>query len=128
MNITDPQAHTMQQANGERNPAYSITTTTDVGHDIIAHFQLNAEDNDSAALLEAIEGSRQNTGEKHREVEADAGLASMDNYEQLEAQGQEALIPDRRCKRTDASTTAMRRRESARSVRVARPARRASTG
>jgi transposase len=96
VNITDPEAQIMQQANGERNPSYSITTTTDVGHDIITHFQLNAQDNDSAALLEAIEGSRQNTGEEHREVEADAGFASMDNYEQLEAQGQGALIPDRR--------------------------------
>jgi transposase len=96
VNLTDPQAHIMQQANGERNPAYSITTTTDVGHDIITHFQLNAEDNDSGALLQAIEGSQQNTGQKHREVEADAGFASMANYEQLEAQGQEALIPDQR--------------------------------
>lgn len=96
VNITDPQAHIMQQANGERNPAYSITTTTDVQHDIITHFQLNAEDNDSGALLQAIKGSQQNTGQKHQEVEADAGFASMDNYEQLEAQGQEALIPDQR--------------------------------
>lgn len=96
VNLTDPQAQIMQQANGERNPAYSITTTTDVGQDIITHFQLNAQDNDSAVLLEAIEGSRQNTGGKHREVEADAGFASMHNYEQLEAHGQEALIPDRR--------------------------------
>jgi len=74
VNITDPEAHIKQQAYGERSPVYSITTRADVGHDIITHFQLNAEDNDSAALLEAIEGSRQNAGEKHREVEADAGL------------------------------------------------------
>ena len=57
VNITDSDAHSMQQANGERNPAYCITTTTDVGHDIITHFQVNAEDNGSAALLEAIGGS-----------------------------------------------------------------------
>jgi transposase len=96
VNITDPDAHIMQQANGERNTAFSITTTTDVGHDIVTHFQVNAEDNDAAVLPEAIEGSLQNTGEKHREVEADAGFASMDNYEKLELDGQEALIPDLR--------------------------------
>ena len=96
VNITDPDAHIMQQANGEKNTAFSITTTTDVEHDIVTHFQVNAEDNDTAALAEAIEGSRQNTGEKHREVEADAGFASMDNYEKLELDGQEALIPDLR--------------------------------
>jgi len=106
VNLADPEAHIMQQANGERNPAYSITTTTDVAHDIITHFQLNAEDNDSAALLEAVEGSRQNTGEEHREVAADAGFASMDNYEQLEAQGQQALIPDRRLEAEQGQNTA----------------------
>jgi len=106
VNITDPEAHVMQQANGEKNPAYSITTTTDVAHDIVTHIQVNEGDNDSAALGEAIEGSRQNTGEKHEEVEADAGFASMENYESLEAEGQEALIPDRRMEVEERGTTA----------------------
>ena len=106
VNITDPDAHVMQQANGEKNPAYSITTTTDVGHDIVTHIQVNEGDNDPAALGEAIEGSRQNTGEKHEEVEADAGFASMENYESLEAEGQEALIPDRRMEVEAQGTTA----------------------
>ena len=39
---------------------YSITTTTDTGGDIITHFQVNAEDKDEAALMGAIEGSREN--------------------------------------------------------------------
>jgi transposase len=98
VNITDPEAHIMQQANGEKNPAFSITTAVDVANDIVTHFQVNEADNDPAALPEAIEGSRENTGEKHEEVEADAGFASMENYEQLEEDGQEALIPDRRMK------------------------------
>jgi Transposase and inactivated derivatives len=106
VNITDPDAHIMQQANGEKNPAFSITTTTDVGHDIVTHFQVNAEDNDAAALPEAIEGSRRSTGEKHREVEADAGFASMENYEKLELEEQEALIPDRRMDVEENGTTA----------------------
>ena len=55
---------------------------------------MNAQNDDAAALPEAIEGSRQNTGEKHREVEADSGFASMENYEKLELDRQEALIPD----------------------------------
>jgi transposase len=96
VNVTDPEAHLMQQANGEKNPAYSITTTTDVANDIVTHIQVNEQDNDAAALEPALEGSRQTTGEKHEEVEADAGFASMENYESLEAEGQRALIPDRR--------------------------------
>ncbi len=106
VNITDPDAHIMQQANGEKNPAFSITTTTDVGHDIVTHFQVNAEDNDAGALPEAIEGSCRSTGEKHQEVEADAGFASMENYVKLELDGQEALIPDRRLDVEENGTTA----------------------
>ena len=106
VNITDFDAHIMQQANGERNTAFSITTTTDVGHDIVTHFQVNAENNDAAALTQALEGSRETTGEKHWEVEADAGFASMDNYEKLELEGQEALIPDQRKDVEENGTTA----------------------
>lgn len=96
INLTDFDTRIMQQANGEKNPAYSVTTTTDVGSDIITHFQVNEEDNDPAALGGAIEGSRETTGERHGEVAADSGFASMENYESLEEAGQEALIPDRR--------------------------------
>jgi len=96
VNITDADAQIMQQANGENNPAFSITTATDVAHDIVTHFQVNATDDDPAALPEAIQGSRRTAGERHAEVEADAGFGSMENYEKLQAEGQEALIPDRR--------------------------------
>jgi transposase len=96
INLTDPDARIMEQANKERNPAYSVTTATDAGSDIITHFQVNAEDHDAQVLLEAVEGSREATGESHAVVAADAGFASKDNYEQLEKDGQEALVPDRR--------------------------------
>jgi transposase len=106
VNITDPEAHVMQQANREKNPAYSITTTTDVAHDIVTHIQVNEQNNDAAALLPAVEGSRENAGEKHREVEADSGFASMENYEQLEVQEQQALIPDRHLEVEEQGATA----------------------
>lgn len=96
INITDFDAHVMQQANREQNPAYSVTTTTDTANDIISHFQVNARDDDEAALMGAIEGSRENIGITHNTVDADSGFASKQNYESLEHEGQEALIPDRR--------------------------------
>jgi hypothetical protein len=86
----------MKQAIGERNPAHSVTTSTDVGGDIITHFQVNEKDNDSGALLDVVEGSRESSGERHAEVEADSGFASKENYEKVEQDKQEALIPDRR--------------------------------
>ncbi len=108
INITDPDAAIMEQANGERNPAYSVTTTVDVGTDIITHFQVNEQDNDSAALLGAVEGSRERSGERHAEVEADSGFASKENYEKLEQDKQEALIPDRRLEAEQRNETAKR--------------------
>ncbi len=96
INLTDFDSHTMQQANGEINPAYSMTTAVDAHHDIITHFQINEEDNDGKALVPVIEGSREKCGQSHEIVAADAGFASLDNYEKLAAMNQEALIPDRR--------------------------------
>lgn len=96
INVTDFDARIMGQANGEKNPAYSVTTSTDTGGDILTNFQVNPEDNDEAALKGAIEGSRENTGERHRIVDADSQFASKSNYEQLEEEEQQALIPDKR--------------------------------
>ena len=58
--------------------------------------QSHSKNDDESALMEAIEGSREATGEKHKVVDADSGFASRDNYERLEGEKQEALIPDRR--------------------------------
>jgi hypothetical protein len=86
----------MQQANGEINPSYSISTTVDTKADIITHFQVNEEDNDNKALLPAIEGSKEKSGEKHNWIDADSGFFSMDNIERLLGLNQDALIPDKR--------------------------------
>jgi transposase len=96
INITDTDAHIMQQANGEKNPAYSVTTAADSKADIVAHFQVNAEDHDSKALRPAIAGSTEKTGKAHDHSLADAGFGSIGNLEYLEEQNINALIPDRR--------------------------------
>lgn len=96
VNITDPDAHIMQQRNGEKNPSYSITTTTDTKSDIITSIQVNKEDNDAKALLPAITGSEETSGSTHGVVLADPAFSSIGNLEKLEEQAIEALIPDRR--------------------------------
>jgi len=96
INVTDPDAHKMQQANGEINPSYSITTAVDTKSDIITHFQVNEEDNDNRALIPAIEGSIEKTGMKHKCVDADSGFFSMGNIEILMGLKQDSLIPDKR--------------------------------
>jgi transposase len=106
LNLTDPDCGLVQQGNGEINPGYSVTTTVDGGSDFITQVQVNESQSDAAALLEAVEGSEENTGERHETVVADAGFASMDNYEKLEGMEQDSLIPDRRLEVEERGETA----------------------
>lgn len=96
VNITDNDAHIMQQRNGEKNPAHSVTTTTDTKADIISNFQINPGDNDIQALRPAIEGSFKNTGQFHENYPADPAFGSFDNLEYLEENQLNGLIPDKR--------------------------------
>lgn len=85
----------VQQANGETNSGYCITTTTDSKSDFITSFVTN-ENNDAEILLEAIEESEKNTGDTHDMNLADSGFSSIENLESLEENGQKMLMPDRR--------------------------------
>jgi len=76
-------ASRLEQRNGEKNPSYSITTTTDTKSDIITNIQVNEKDNDAKALLPAIEGSKEMSGEEHRAVLADPAFSSIENLEKL---------------------------------------------
>lgn len=96
INLTDFDCIMVQQANGEINPGYSITTSTDTGSDFITYFQVNEINNDAKALNEVIEGSENETEKRHDVVLADSGFFSISNCEELEEKGQSALIPDKR--------------------------------
>lgn len=95
INLTDFDCQLVQQANGEINSGYCITTATDVGNDFITCFELN-DNNDAAILTKVIETSKENTTAAHEVVLADSGFSSIENLEELEADDQLALIPDRR--------------------------------
>ena len=96
INITDHDCGLMQQANGETNSAFAITMATDSANDFIVHVEVQDTPSDVEALIPAVQGSRDMTGERHEVVNADAGFASIENLEKLEADGQNALMPDRR--------------------------------
>lgn len=96
INITDFDCKIVQQANGEKNPGYCVTTAVDTKHDIITHFQVDNKSNDAESLIPVIKGSEEKTGDKHKIVVADSGFSSINNLEVLEENEQEALIPDRR--------------------------------
>lgn len=96
INITDHDCKIVQQANGEKNTGYCITTAVDTKNDIITHFTIDSDSNDPKKLLPVIIGSREETNESHKTIVADSGFSSIANLEQLAEIEQEALIPDRR--------------------------------
>ena len=96
INMTDHEAHIMQQRNGEKNPSYSITTATDTKNDILTAIQINESDNDVEALIPAMEKSEENTGESHTTYCADPAFSSMENLESLDESNADVLMPDRR--------------------------------
>lgn len=96
INITDHGTQIMQQANGQTNPNYSITTATNNCNDVITHFQVNPGDNDGEALIPAIEGSKNNVGQYHDHTLADSGFGTFDNLENLSDGRTNLLMPDRR--------------------------------
>lgn len=106
INVTDHDCDIVQQANGEKNPGYCITTATDTGNDIITDFKIDATSNDAAKLIPVIEGSNENTNNKHDTIIADSGFSSIDNLEALKEMGQDALIPDRRMEVENSDDTA----------------------
>lgn len=106
INITDHDAQIMKQANGERNPSYAVTTATDSGSDIITGFEVSSYNNDNAALIPAIEGSRENTGNYHEHTAADCGFNSFDNLQYLDEHRIDGLIPDRQMESLSRGTSA----------------------
>ncbi len=95
INITDNDAHKMQDRNGEINSKYSISMGVDTQSDVISSFQVNENDNDAAALLPIIQGARENTDDKHKLTAQDSGFSSIHNLEELEKIEQASLMPDK---------------------------------
>lgn len=106
INLTDFDCKLVQQANGETNSGYAITTTVDSGCQLITGFQINDEVNDAAILLPAIEESEKNSGDTHETVVADSGFSSLENLEELSDHVQKALIPDKRLEVEERGETA----------------------
>lgn len=96
VNITDPAATIMSQANGEHNPMYAVTTATDTKQDVVTHFEVRGECNDQAVLVPVLEGNEKVVGARHEHVSADSNFSSYENYEELARRGIDGYIPDLR--------------------------------
>ena len=92
INLTDNGARFVKTGEGIK-VGYNCQTAVNENR-IILHAEATNIANDKEALIKIIETVEQNTGEKVKEVLADSGYSSYENYEQIENKGIKGYIPD----------------------------------
>lgn len=99
-NLTDPDARFMKGGNGRIDINYNGQIAVSEEQVIVAAEVIN-EANDRETLRGILEGAETNTGKEIKEVIADSGYASYDNYEYLQKRGKTGYIPDQYLKKIE---------------------------
>lgn len=76
--------------NGQLKPAYNPQISTE--NQYITHFSIHQKPNDTTTLSVHLEGFKQKYNKQSKQVVADSGYGSQENYELLERNGIEAFI------------------------------------
>lgn len=77
--------------NGQLKAAYNVQISTE--NQIITHFSVHQKSTDFTTLAGHLEGFRNVYGKNSKQVIADAGYGSEENYQMLDQQGVEFFIP-----------------------------------
>ena len=76
--------------NGQLKPAYNPQISTE--NQYITHFSIHQKPNDTTTLSTHLEGFKQKYDKQSKQVVADSGYGSQENYELLERNGIEAFV------------------------------------
>ena len=93
INLTDPDCRFMQERKGVITPSYNCQLAVTKGQ-ILVGAEVVAEENDRRQLAPMVEQAEAILGEEVKEVIADSGYSSYDNYEYLSQKGKQGYIPD----------------------------------
>ena len=93
INLTDPDSRFMKERKGVITPAYNCQVAVGEGQ-VIVGADVVIEENDRKQLIPMVEEAEKVTGAEVKEVLADSGYASYNNYEYLCTEGKEGYIPD----------------------------------
>lgn len=93
INLTDPDSRFMKERKGVITPAYNCQGAVGEGQ-VIVGADVVIEENDRKQLIPMVEEAEKVTGAEVKEVLADSGYASYNNYEYLCTEGKEGYIPD----------------------------------
>ena len=102
-NFTDPESRIMKMGNGFEQ-SYNAQASVDEAHQIIVAVGVTNCAGDNTQLIPMIEATEATTGETPRQVVADAGYRSDENFEQIEAMNIDGVIAFGREKKADAPT------------------------
>ncbi len=91
-NFTDPDSRIMKGGDGFQQ-SYNAQIAVDAKDQIIVAADVGQNAADTESLVPMIDAAEEITGLEAREVLADAGYRSEDNFRELEDRGQEAFIP-----------------------------------
>lgn len=92
-NFTDIDSKFMKDGQGQIRPGYNCQVAVTEGQVIVGVDVVN-DANDRNQLLPMVRKAEEITGEEIKEVAADSGYSSYDNYEALEKSGIVGYIPD----------------------------------
>ncbi len=101
VNITDPDAHLMQNSKKVIQPGYNGQIAVDSQEQIIVATDLTQDATDHYQLEPMIEQVEQNLGALPEQISADAGYSSYDNLEHIEEKATDAYIPDNKIESLD---------------------------
>ena len=96
INLTDEESTTMLHIGYRADPSYNGQVAVEGNNGVIVAASLSNNPADYEALIELIEQTEENTGEKPLEVLADSGFSSYENLQYLEEKDIEDYIPDQR--------------------------------
>ncbi len=90
---TDPEARTMQMADGGFRPAYNVQFETDTASGIIVGVEVINQGNDQNQLAPLTEQVQERVGQTPENKLADGGYVSIDDIEKTAALGTTVLAP-----------------------------------
>lgn len=95
-NLTDPEAKTMTDKRGVKNPDYNAQNATDDRFQVLTAVNVIDTPSDSEQLFPMKKESEENTGRSHENTLADCGYTDKETFTQMENdQSTEYYVPDR---------------------------------
>src|SRR5208283_5057538 len=94
--VSDPDSRVMPGKGGPSRPNYNVQIAVETQSGMIVAADVHDQPDDCGSLTPMVRQTEENCGQKPKEVSADSGYNSGEELKELEEQGVESYIPDRK--------------------------------